>query len=54
MFRHVEWEVGMHPPTQLFLPNQLLTDPQEKDLLVVPITQPMVDLLCAIFAALTI
>ena len=36
------------PPTQLVLPSQLLADLQGKDLLGVPVTQPMVDL-CPIF-----
>ena len=38
-----------HTPSQSVLPGQLLADPQGKELLGVPVTQPMVDLLCAIF-----
>ena len=49
MVRHGEWEVCTHTPTQSVLPSQLLADPQGKELLGVPVTQPMVDLLCAIF-----
>ena len=39
----------MHTPTQSVFPSQLLADPLGKDLLGVPVTQPMVDLLCVIF-----
>ena len=38
----------MHTPIQTVLPSQLLSDSQNKELLGVPVTQPMVDLLCAI------
>ena len=38
-----------HTPTQSVLPNQLVADPQGNYLLGVPVTQPMVDLLCGIF-----
>ena len=49
MVRHGEWKMCMHTPTQLVLPSQLLSDSQCMDLLRVPITQLMVDLLCTIF-----
>ena len=45
MVKHGEWEVCTHIPTQTVLPSQLLSDPQGQEL---PVTQPMVDLLCAI------
>ena len=48
MVEHGEWEVCTHTPAQTVLPNQLLSDPQHKELLGVPATQPMVDLLCAV------
>ena len=48
MVEHGEWEVCTHIPAQTVLPSQLLSDPQHKELLGVPVTQPMVDLLCAI------
>ena len=48
MVEHGEWEVCTHTPAQIVLLSQLLSDPQNKELLGVPITQPMVDLLCAI------
>ena len=35
-------------PHQLVLPSQLLADPQVKELIGVPVTQAMVDLLCVI------
>ena len=37
-----EWEMCTHSPTQSVLQSQLLSDPQTKDFLGVPITQPMV------------
>ena len=49
MVRHAQWEVCTHAPKQSVPPGQLLVDdPQDKDLLGVPVIQPMVDLLCAI------
>ena len=48
MVEHGEWEVCTYTPTQTMLPSQLLSDPQNKELLWVLVTQPMVDLLCAI------
>ena len=49
MGRHGECEVCMHTLTLSVLLNQLLVDPQGKDLLGVLVTQPMVDLLYATF-----
>ena len=40
--------LNTHTPAQTVLPSQLLSDPQNKERLGVPVTQPMVDLLCAI------
>ena len=48
MVEHGEWEVCTHTPAHTVLPSQLLADPQHKELLRVPVTQPMVDLLWAI------
>ena len=48
MVEHGEWEVCTHTPTQTVLPSQLLSDSQNKELLGVPVTQPMVDLLCVL------
>ena len=39
----------MHTPMQSVPPSLLLADPQVKDLLRLPVTQTMMDLLCAIF-----
>ena len=50
MVRHGQWEVCMHTSKQSVLPSQLPADPHARDLLGVPVTQPMVDLLCAILA----
>ena len=49
MVRHGQWEVCTNTHKQLVLLSQLLADLQGKDLLGVPVTQPMVELLCAIF-----
>ena len=49
MVRRGEWEVCTRIATQSVLPSQLLVDPHGKDILGVPVTQPMMDLLCAIF-----
>ena len=38
MVEHEEWEVCTHTPTQTVLPSQLLSDPQSKELLRVPVT----------------
>ena len=46
MVRHGQWEVCKHASKQLVLPSKLLMDPQGKDLLGVPVTQSMVDLVC--------
>ena len=48
MVEHREWKVCTNTPAQAVLPNQLLSDLQHKELLGVHVTQPMVDLLCAI------
>ena len=48
MVKNGEWEVCTHNPTQTVLPSQLLSDSQGKELIGVPVTLPMVDLLCAI------
>ena len=43
-----EWEVCKQTASMSVLPLHMLPTPQNKDLLGVPVTQPMVDLLCAI------
>ena len=48
MVEHGEWEVCTRTPALPVLPSQLLSNPQSKELLGVPVTQLMVDLLCAI------
>ena len=49
MVRHGELEVCTHNPSQSVFLSQLQSDRQGKDFLAVPVTQPMVDLLCTIF-----
>ena len=48
-YRHGECEVCTHIATQSVLPSKLFADLQGKDLLRVPVTQSMVDLLFTIF-----